>query len=242
MDWRFPNKVKSVTNSSFKNLLFRSKTNEACNDFSYREYKYPKSPNSRVRLPTGIFWKGGGLGSSSLQATDRFLQFNGVTYDSQKFTGKQGSRVRWWGGPNLPFLSLHHWWRKSLTSELGGGDERAEQASPSRRALTSNFYATDDVNWKKDGVSPSHANETFDHTFLPRNYPCLIKICAYSHVAIIYTDGCRRLLNWSSVNKCFDSESYWFYIEIIKVFFSVQFTIIQRVYLCCCCFCFCFFQ
>ena len=39
-----------------------------------------------------------------------------------------------------------------------------------------------------------------------------------------YTDSCHWLLNWSYIDKYFDSESYWFYIEIKKVFFSVQFT------------------
>ena len=38
-------------------------------------------------------------------------------------------------------------------------------------------------------------------------------------------------LKWSYVRKYFDSESYWFYIEIKKFFFSVQFTSTLMVYL-----------
>ena len=108
----------------------------------------PKSLNSRVQSPTGIFWSGC-FGSSSLQATDPFPQSNVVTYGFQRFIGKQGNKVRWWEGPNVPFLSLRHWWCKSLTSELRGGDEWAEWVSRSRRALMSDFYVTDDVDSKK---------------------------------------------------------------------------------------------
>ena len=39
---------------------------------------------------------------------------------------------------------------------------------------------------------------------------------------------CLWLLNWSYGNKYFDFENYLFYIEIKKVFFSVQF---RRIYL-----------
>ena len=46
-----------------------------------------------------------------------------------------------------------------------------------------------------------------------------------------YTDDHHWLLNWSYIDKYFDSESYWLYIEIKKVFFSVQFTSILTVYL-----------
>ena len=46
-----------------------------------------------------------------------------------------------------------------------------------------------------------------------------------------YTNGCHWLLNWSCINNYFDSESYWFYIYIKKVFFLVLFTSIWRVYL-----------
>ena len=38
-------------------------------------------------------------------------------------------------------------------------------------------------------------------------------------------------LKWSYVRKYFDSENYWFYIEIKKFFFSVQFTSTLMVYL-----------
>ena len=63
----------------------------------------PKLPNSRVQSPTGIFWSRC-LGSSSLQETDYFPCSNGVIYGSQKFTGKQGNRVRLWGAPISLFL------------------------------------------------------------------------------------------------------------------------------------------
>ena len=58
----------------------------------------------------------------------------------------------------------------------------------------------------------------FDHQDM-----CLLS-CYYN------TDGCHWLLNRCFVNECFDSESYWFYIEIKKVFFNVQFTSILRLY------------
>ena len=45
--------------------------------------------------------------------------------------------------------------------------------------------------------------------------------CVYSLVTI---NCCNCLLNWSNVYKYFDSVSYWFCIEIKKVFLSVQFT------------------
>ena len=66
---------------------------------------------------------------------------------------------------------------------------------------------------------------------------CSIKKVVIRNIAIFtviatfnLTDSCRWLLKWSYINKFFDSESYWFFIEIKKVLLSVQFTSIQNVY------------
>ena len=47
-----------------------------------------------------------------------------------------------------------------------------------------------------------------------------ISVSKYLHIFSCYycTDSCHWLLNWSYVNKYFDSESYTFYIEIKKDF------------------------
>ena len=62
--------------------------------------------------------------------------------------------------------------------------------------------------------------------------PCRKQLCfhdritkfinRFSHVTL--NRGMPLIIKIKLVNKCFDFESYWFYIEIKKVFFSVQFT------------------
>ena len=49
----------------------------------------------------------------------------------------------------------------------------------------------------------------FYHTFVLHNN-LFLTLCAFCY----YTYGCCWLLNWSPVNFYFDSESYWFYMEI----------------------------
>ena len=60
------------------------------------------------------------------------------------------------------------------------------------------------------------ASQTFDCSYLLHDRLCLITICVYSPVTVCYC----WLLNWSYIHKNSVSESYWFYIEIKKVFFS----------------------
>ena len=53
------------------------------------------------------------------------------------------------------------------------------------------------------------------------------KKVVFKNIAIFIVTAIFNLLlnrGQSYVNKYFDSESYWFYIDIEKIYFSVQFT------------------
>ena len=63
----------------------------------------------------------------------------------------------------------------------------------------------------------------FYHTFVLHNN-LFLTLCAFCY----YTYGCCWLLNWSPVNFYFDSESYWFYMEIKKVSFLEKVTQLKK--------------
>ena len=85
-------------------------------------------------------------------------------------------------------------------------------AGPFRRGMLSHGHALTHAQKYLEVWSITGGNQTFYYTFLLLSCLCLIKVCVsifYANcLCYDYAEGCGWLLNWSYINKYFDSESF----------------------------------
>ena len=110
------------------------------------------------------------------------------------------------------------WYWQSFDKAFNHISKRKLNVSGSfRRGILSHAHAPAHMQKHLEVPQIAQTNQTFDCTLWLLNCLYLIKISVHSHVAI-NADGCHWLLKWTYINKYFDCESCWFYIEIKKVF------------------------